>query len=84
MRAVEEGLPLIRAANSGISAIVDAYGRSIIELGLDRRGVLDGAIPANTATTIYSRARDVPFAALLLLCLLIRSPREHSAACTRY
>jgi apolipoprotein N-acyltransferase len=56
LRAVEEGLPLVRVANSGISAIVDPYGRTIRWLGLGERGVVDGPLPVSLASpTIYSR-----------------------------
>jgi apolipoprotein N-acyltransferase len=45
LRAVEAGLPLVRAANNGISGAVDAYGRVIDALALDSRASIDVAVP---------------------------------------
>jgi apolipoprotein N-acyltransferase len=45
-RSVEEGLPIVRAANTGISTVTDSYGRVLAELGLGERGVIDGQLPA--------------------------------------
>ncbi len=61
LRAVEEGLPLVRAANTGISAIVDSYGRLRMSLALGSAGVLDGALPAALPPTFYARFGDFIF-----------------------
>ncbi len=55
VRAVERGLPLIRVANTGISGIIDAYGRIETHLGLGQRGFIDGDLPqALAAPTFFS------------------------------
>ena len=56
LRAIEEGLPLVRAANTGISAIIDPYGRILEQLQLGREGVLDSSLPAAISPTIFARA----------------------------
>ena len=55
LRTIEEGLPLIRAANTGISALVDPYGRITASLPLGATGVLDGALPQRIAPTAFAR-----------------------------
>jgi apolipoprotein N-acyltransferase len=59
VRAIEEGLPLVRAANSGISAVVDPFGRIVRSLPLGSEGVLDTALPRPIAATIYARIGDL-------------------------
>ncbi|MFO1060163.1 MAG: apolipoprotein N-acyltransferase [Dongiaceae bacterium] len=67
-RAVEEGLPLVRAANDGISGIVDPYGRVTAVLGLGRAGIVDGALPRPApGLTPYARYGDWTLALALLL-----------------
>lgn len=60
LRAIEEGLPLVRSANTGISAVVDSYGRVIAMLPLGREGVLDATLPQSIAQPLYSRLGDIP------------------------
>ena len=66
VRAVEEGLPLVRAANSGISAIVDAHGRIVASLGLGLIGIVDGGLPASLPITPYARFGDLMFLLIMM------------------
>jgi apolipoprotein N-acyltransferase len=66
-RAVEEGLPLVRVANNGISAVVDAAGRVLARTRLDAVGNVDAALPDPAAPTPYARAGDWMFLVLLVL-----------------
>jgi apolipoprotein N-acyltransferase len=61
VRAVEEGLPLMRAANNGISAGIDAYGRILSRLGLNVRGVIDVDLPAAAPPPLYTYLGDWMF-----------------------
>jgi apolipoprotein N-acyltransferase len=67
VRAIEQGLPLVRAANTGISAVIDPYGRVIKSLPLGTEGILDAALPREIAPTIYVHIGDA--AALLFMIL---------------
>ena len=75
VRAVEEGLPVIRSANNGISAVVDAYGRIVASLDLNVEGVVDAHLPGRLAPTVYARFGDSVFAGLLLLAIVVLLPR---------
>jgi apolipoprotein N-acyltransferase len=71
MRVIEEGLPMVRAANTGISAVIDPLGRIVARLGLGIEGVLDAGLPAAIAPTIYARFGNIPAAAIVLVALLL-------------
>ena len=66
-RAVEEGLPLVRVANNGVSGVVDAYGRVPARTSLDAVGYADVELPAPGARTPYARGHDWILAVLLLV-----------------
>ncbi len=66
LRPVETGLPLVRAANTGISAVVDPYGRVVARLGLQQQGVLTAPLPEPLATPpLYARWGDGPWLMVL-------------------
>ncbi|WP_375262050.1 apolipoprotein N-acyltransferase [Palleronia sp.] len=69
MRAIEQGLPLVRVANTGISAVITATGQITAELGLGEAGYLDAALPPALAPTPYARIGDWPAFVLILLLL---------------
>ncbi|MBI4968899.1 MAG: apolipoprotein N-acyltransferase [Rhodospirillales bacterium] len=72
LRAVEEGLPLVRAANTGISVVVNPYGRTVSHLKLGQTGFLDSPLPKPTPLpTYYSRFRDTPFLFIALVSVLL-------------
>lgn len=71
IRAIEEGVPLLRSANNGISAAFDPYGRVLGTLGMNVKGTLDVALPAALAPPLYARHGDFPFAAGLGLIVLL-------------
>ncbi len=72
-RAVEEGLPMVRAANTGISAVIDPYGRAVAVLGLGVEGVLDSGLPRALAEpTLYARwGNAIPAGLLAIVVLLV-------------
>ncbi|HXR86526.1 MAG TPA: apolipoprotein N-acyltransferase [Stellaceae bacterium] len=66
LRAIEEGLPLARAGDNGVSAMFDPYGRVTARLALNDVGVLDVPLPQPLPPTLYSRVGDIPFFAAML------------------
>jgi apolipoprotein N-acyltransferase len=67
LRTIEEGLPMIRAANTGVSAVIDSYGRVLESLDMEHEGIIDHAIPPARPATPYARWRDWTLAVLLAL-----------------
>ena len=66
MRAIEQGLPMARVANTGISAMIDPWGRSVTQIGLGQAGYVDALVPEPRAATFYGVTGDLPLALILL------------------
>ncbi len=71
LRAAEQGLPMIRAANTGVSAMIDARGHVVEALAMDTHGVIDVAMPRALPPTIYARVGDVPAILLAIFVTLL-------------
>jgi apolipoprotein N-acyltransferase len=69
LRAIEEGLPLARAANTGISAIFDGTGRELGSQALGTTGVVDSILPKALPTTVYEKYGDFTFFLMLILTI---------------
>ena len=67
LRAIEQGLPLARVANTGVSGMIDAQGRVLGQIGLGQQGVLDMPLPVALPATVYARFGDSPVLVLLTL-----------------
>jgi apolipoprotein N-acyltransferase len=69
LRSIEQGVSMIRAANTGVSAIIDPLGRTPARLALGVEGVLDGPVARALPPTLYSRFGEVTYLLLIVLCL---------------
>ncbi len=82
MRAIEQGLPVVRSANTGISAMIGPTGRILAQLPLGKDGFLDARLPMPLPPTLYSKLGDWPAILLLVLGLIgttlfgSRKPRQ--------
>ena len=83
LRAIEEGIPVIRAANTGISAVIDAYGRIVDKIDLDKKGYINTKIPVATLFPPlfgeYGNYIPVTFTATILIIILMLSLYEKRA-----
>ena len=76
LRAVEQGLPVARAANTGVSAMFDSLGRVVAQSELLVPGKIDARLPVALEPTLYARAGIVTPLLLLGLVLLLGRPRR--------
>jgi apolipoprotein N-acyltransferase len=74
LRTIEEGLPMVRAAQTGVSAVIDAYGRVLASVGMEQQGVIDSPLPPARVPTIYSQWHDWSLLALLVFLGLFALP----------
>jgi apolipoprotein N-acyltransferase len=82
LRAIEEGLPAIRATPTGISAVIDANGRIIESLGQGKAGRIDARLPVAKAPTLFARYGNIlplGFALLLIAFALLPLARRQSS-----
>ncbi|MGB9154705.1 MAG: apolipoprotein N-acyltransferase, partial [Alphaproteobacteria bacterium] len=73
VRTIEEGLPLIRIANTGISGVIDPLGRIVQRLGLGKRGFIDSDLPNAMSVTFFSKWREAPLWSGFLILVLTSS-----------
>ena len=69
LRAIEQGLPMVRVANTGVSAMIDARGQVTAMLPLGAEGALDAVLPPALAATPYTRWGDWPVILVLIVSL---------------
>jgi apolipoprotein N-acyltransferase len=74
--AIAEGLPMVRAANTGISAVIDPLGRVINSLPLGTEGVFDSRLPQPAAPTLFLVVGDYAFILFLVASLMLAARRR--------
>ena len=76
LRALEEGLPIVRITTTGISAVIDADGRLLAALPLGKAGVITSRLPQSKPPTLFARyGNSIPLALALLLAIAAIAPR---------
>ncbi len=83
MRAIEYGIPLVRVAGSGISALVDPFGRIVSQIPLNQAAVIDVELIKSNDTTIYATYGHIPLIILVLLAVLFLSISPHKKHASR-
>ena len=71
LRTIEQGLPMVRAANTGISAVIDPYGRTLSSLPLSAEGIIDAGLPQSLPPTFFADYGELIFFSALLLLLAL-------------
>ena len=81
-RAIEEGLPMVRATPTGVSAVIDAYGRVETgkRLGEGAFGAIDAPLPAALAPTVFDRVGGTAFAVMLFVSIAAAAAGRYAAA----
>ncbi|MDA1237565.1 MAG: apolipoprotein N-acyltransferase, partial [Proteobacteria bacterium] len=69
-RAVEQGIPLIRVANTGISAVIDPWGNIVSQTKMNESAYLDVNIPGIRSATFYSKFSDWPILMFIFLAIV--------------
>ena len=77
LRSIENRLPLVRVANTGVSAVIDPFGRVVANLPLGEAGFLDARLPSQLQASIYSRIGSWPLVSLLFLGMIVAAIRSN-------
>ncbi|MGH7025406.1 MAG: apolipoprotein N-acyltransferase [Caulobacteraceae bacterium] len=78
-RAIEEGLPMVRATPTGVSAMIDAFGRPLASLPEGALGVIDRPLPPALEPTPFARFGEIPFGVMLLVSVALAGWRRRAA-----
>lgn len=79
LRAIEQGLPLVRSTPTGVSAIIDGYGRILASTSLGRQEILTGSLPPVLSATAYSFLGSNPTLLGLIFMVVYLAARQRKA-----
>ena len=83
LRAIEQGLPMVRVANTGVSAMIDANGKITGTIALNEAGSIDLPLPPAKPATLYAKTGDWPTFAGLIIMLSILIVRRSQKSLDR-